>query len=297
MFSLLFILNLGLISVFAGGVAVQEANAQASMAGQAPTTSDMYCAGFFSSRPMDTSLEILSGEAAGFQNEFIERDIVYLSKGRERITTPGIEYMVIRPSIDSNPSESFEGQRNIMRGLGTLYAEVARIQVQIVHEASATAEVVFACEPIIKGDIAIPLSARQAPPFKSPQPFDRFAPPSGKPTGVIVASKEFQQVSGEGNVVYLNVGSNQGTQVGNYFRIFRTYLSNDKDPWQQNTRHFSTDVRGMRMSRKLTLQERASLPRTVLGELLVLSVQEESSTGIITFSREEITPGDEVEIE
>ena len=299
-FSLLFVLSLGLVSTIAETVAVQEANAQASttlQAGQTPTLSDIYCAGFFSNRPMDTTLEILGGEAAGFQNEFIERDIVYLSKGRERITTPGIDYMVIRPSIDSNPRESFEGQRDIMRGLGTLYAEVARIQVQIVHEASATAEVIFACEPILKGDIAIPLSARPAPPFKSPQPFDRFAPPSGKPTGVIVAGKEFQQAAGEGNVIYLNVGSNQGAQVGSYFRIFRSYLSGDKDPFQRNTRRFATEVRGMRLGRKLTPQERASLPRTVLGELLVLSVQEESSTGIITFSREEVSPGDEVEIE
>ncbi len=170
-FSVLFVLSLGLISVFAEGVAVQEASAQASMTapvGQAPTTSDMYCAGFFTNIPVDASLEILSGEAAGYQNEFMERDIVYLNKGRERITTPGVEYMVVRPTRDINPRESFEGQQEILKTMGTLYTEVARIQVQIVHEASATAEVVFACEPILKGDIAIPLSARQAPPFKSP---------------------------------------------------------------------------------------------------------------------------------
>ena len=299
-FSVLVVLSLGLVAVFAEGLATQEANAQASTApqvGQAPTTSDIYCSGFFTNSPLDASLEILGGEAAGFQNEFMERDIIYLNKGRARITTPGIEYMVVRPANDSNPRESFAGQRNMMRSMGTLYTEVARIQVQIVHEASATAEVVFACEPILKGDIAIPLSARQAPPYKSPQPFDRFAPPSGKATGVIVAGKEFQQNAGEGDVVYLNVGSGQGARVGSYFRIFRSYLSNDKDPYQRNTRQYATDVRGMRLGRKMTPQESASLPRTVIGELLVLSVQANSSTGIITYSWEEVSPGHEVELE
>ena len=299
-FSVLVVLSLGLVSVFAEGLAVQKANAQASTApqvGQAPTTSDIYCSGFFTNSPLDASLEILGGEAAGFQNEFMERDIIYLNKGRARITTPGIEYMVVRPANDSNPRESFAGQREMMKSMGTLYTEVARIQVQIVHEASATAEVVFACEPILKGDIAIPLGARQAPPFKSPQPFDRFAPPSGKATGVIVAGKEFQQNAGEGDVVYLNVGSGQGAQVGSYFRIFRSYLSNDKDPYQRNTRQYATDVRGMRLGRKMTPQESASLPRTVIGELLVLSVQANSSTGIITYSWEEVSPGHEVELE
>ncbi len=98
-------------------------------------------------------------------------------------------------------------------------------------------------------------------------------------------------------MVYLNVGSGQGARVGSYFRIFRSYVSNDKDPYQQNTRQYATDVQGMRLGRKLTPQESATLPRTVIGELLVLSVQENSSTGIITYSREEVYPGHEVELE
>ncbi len=140
-FSVLFVLSLGLISVFAEGVAVQEASAQASMTapvGQAPTTSDMYCAGFFTNIPVDASLEILSGEAAGYQNEFMERDIVYLNKGRERITTPGVEYMVVRPTRDINPRESFEGQQEILKTMGTLYTlytEVARIQASLFPHA------------------------------------------------------------------------------------------------------------------------------------------------------------------
>ena len=116
-FSVLFVLGLGLVSVFAEGLAAQQASSQAStmlQVGQAPTTSDIYCAGFFSSSPVEATIEIFGGEDGGFRNEFIERDIVYLSKGREWITTPGTEYMVVRPAIDSNPSESYAGQREMI---------------------------------------------------------------------------------------------------------------------------------------------------------------------------------------
>ena len=54
---------------------------------------------------------------------------------------------------------------------------------------------------------------------------------------------------------------------------------------------------GQQVGRRLTRAELASLPRNVLGEIMLISVEEGSSSGIITFSREEITLGDMVEIE
>ena len=279
-------LAIGLAVAFPARMAAQAA---------APTDTDLYCAGFFTPRSMDAAMSVLGGEDGGLKHEFSDRDIIYLTRGQG--AGPGSQFMVVRPIRDVNVRESFPGQRQIMMRLGTLYSEVARIQVRIVHEGSLTAEIVRACEPIVAGDLAIPLTPRSAPAYRSPKVADRFAPASGKPTGTVVASREFQQNVGEGKIVYLNLGRSQGAQVGSYLRVFRTASDRSQDPFEQAAREYATESMGQKMGRQLTRAEVASLPRVVLGEVMLLAVEEGSSTGIVTFSREEIYLGDQVELE
>ena len=278
------------------GATVQSAAPTAvSQLGRAPTESDIYCAGFFTHRAPDAGMSVLGSEDGGFKNEFGDRDFVYVSKGPG--ASPGAQYMLVRPVKDPNLRESFPGQQKMAAQLGTLFAEIARIQVRVVHEGSLTVEIMHACEPALAGDIAIPLATRSAPAFHTPKVVDRFAPSSGKATAVVVLGKEFRQNLGEDHVVYLNIGRSQGAQVGSYLRVFRTALSRDQDPFEQATRNYATDVTGQRTMRRQTRAERAALPRAVLGEILLLSVEDDSSAGIVTFSREEIYPGDGVELE
>lgn len=278
------------------GATVQSATPTAlSQLGKAPTDADIYCAGFFTHRSPGADMTVLGSEDGGFKNEYGDRDFIYLSKGQG--VTPGGQYMLVRAALDTNPRESFPGQKLMVAQLGTLYMEIARIEVRIAHEGSLTAEILHACDPVLAGDIAIPLAARSAPAFHSPKVVDRFAPSSGKATGVVALGKEFRQDLGEGHVVYLNVGKSQGAQAGGYLRVFRSALEKERDPFEQATRNYLTDVAGQSMGRRLTRADRATLPRSVLGEVLLLAVEDDSSTGIITFSREEINPGDEVELE
>ncbi|MBI1955085.1 MAG: hypothetical protein HYS38_01685 [Acidobacteria bacterium] len=294
-------LCLGLMVGFSGALWAQQASPQGEAAtaqrGQAPTDSDIYCAGFFARQPIAPNLVVLSNEDGGFKNEYVDRDIIYLNKGKQAISAPGGQYILVRPVKDVNPVEFFKGQRQRISQLGTLYAEVGRIQVRIVHEASATAEVLKTCEPILAGDIAIPFASRPAPPYRAEKMMDHFAPASGKATAMVVAAKDFQSTLGEGNIVYLNVGKNQGAQVGSYLRIFRSYAAADQDAFQQAARNYPTEIMGVPEGRKLTPAEVASLPRKVLGEIILLSVEEGSSTGIITFAREDVSPGDAAELE
>jgi len=280
---------LGLAVAFPPGTAAQGTQALA------PTDFDLYCAGYFSDSPVDTDMVVLRGEDGGFKNEFVDRDIIYLTRGQG--AAPGMQFMVVRPVRDVNPRESFAGQRDLVRSMGTLYAEIARIQVRVAHEASLTAEVTRGCEPILAGDLVIPLTPKSAPAYRTPKLVDRFAPASGKPTGTIVSAKEFQQSLGEGQIVYVNLGRAQGVQVGSYLRVFRTPISRAEDPFEIATREYLTTSMGQQMGRKMTRAELASLPRNVLGEVMVISVGEDTASGIITFSREEIVLGDMVEIE
>lgn len=300
-FSLLMILCLGAAGALRAQNATPEQQPEtmtaAQKAGHAPTDADIYCAGFFTRSPIGSDLVVLGGVDNGLRFEFADRDIVYLNQGAEVVKAPGGKYMLLRPIKDMNPTQPFPGQRDLVSQMGTLYAEVARIQVNIVHKNSSTAEILNSCEPVVAGDIAVPLAARLAPPYKEAKLSDRFAPSSGKATGMVAAIKEFMEAGGRGDVVYLNIGGKQNIHPGDYLRIFRTYQSPSQYIVQRGTRQYLTQIMGVPIGHKLTPEEIDSLPRTVVGEMMILSAQEETSTGIITYSWQDIYPGDQAEVE
>jgi len=269
----------------------------AELATKALTDSDLYCDGHFTHRPVESGLFVLGSEDGALKFEFSNQDIIYLSKGRKSINVPGGQYMVMRPVKDIIRYQSFPGQHALLSKLGTLYSDIARIQIQTIHENSASAKILTSCESVLEGDIVVPFVARSAPAYRSAQLTDRFAPSSGKATGIIAAIKEFQEAAGAGNIVYLNMGLKQGVQVGSYLRIFQTYRSPSQYLEQQGSRNYLTDLMGVPIGHKLTQEEIDALPRTVLGEMMILSAEDDSATAIITYSWQDIHPGDQVEIE
>ena len=114
---------------------------------------------------------------------------------------------------------------------------------------------------------------------------------------MIAALKEYQQAAGTGIPVYLNIGKKQGVDVGAYLRVFRPY-GGGSDTWvQEASDEYLQTIMGVDIGRKLTPAEKASLPRTILGELVVLTAEDETSTGFVTYSYEDIYPGDDAELE
>ncbi len=261
------------------------------------TDTDLYCSGYFAQDSIHSGITVLGGPDGGLKNEFSDGDAIYLTKGNREISTPESEYMILRAEADPNMTESFPGQHDVLKQMGTLYAEIARIRVRVVNEKSATAEILHACQPVLAGDIAVPFSARSAPPLRNAAMGDRYAPASGKPTGVIAAIKEFQQAAGTDHPIYLNIGKKKGANVGAYVRIYRKYGSASDEWIQKSTENYPIDIMGTYAGHKLSPEEKAALPRTILGEAIILSANDDTATALITYSWEDIYPGDEVEIE
>ena len=91
----------------------------------------------------------------------------------------------------------------------------------------------------------------------------------------------------------MNLGSAQGVQVGDYFRVFR-YHGTHIDMLYQNP-HMAYKVYGYG-STPIAYQW-DNIPRQVLGEGLVLRTGPNSATVLLTISREEMYAGDYVELE
>ena len=110
---------------------------------------------------------------------------------------------------------------------------------------------------------------------------------------MVVAGKDFGQVYGKLSAVYVNLGSNQGVKVGDYFRIFRYQGSMAETVPQNKGYQYSMYGFGSAPAR----YEWNDLPREILGEGIVIGVSRNSSTMIITFNSIEVYAGDYIEIE
>ncbi|GEM_PF-322104 len=261
-----------------------------------PKDADVYCAGFITTKPPVSGLYVISGAEGGLQEIFTDRDTIYLSKGAGYIVRPGGDYILLRPIIDPNYRvEWFKDQNKLIKSLGTVYTEIGTIRVGIVHEYVATAKVTHTCEEIQPGDIAVPLDLKPTPPAPTGV-FDEFAPATNKNDGRIVTGKNFEGTLGAGKTVYLSIGAEQGVDVGQNYRIFRTFATASGDPNRAYLDQTPQKLFGMRTNYKLSQSERDVLPRTVLGELVILSVNGHSATALITMSGAEIFPGDQVEL-
>ncbi|MEW5975864.1 MAG: LysM domain-containing protein [Acidobacteriota bacterium] len=257
-----------------------EPRAAAPAPAAAASYSELYCSGFFSPTEIPANLIITGGEEAETKSFFSDRDIVYLNKGTAGGVKPGDEYLVVRRSDEFGKFEPVF--RDARRRYGFYYIDLGRLRVLLAQEQSATAEIVFACEEMLPGDELIPVEDRQSP-TKRLVAFDRFAAPSGKRAGRIVMSKEYRTLLGQGHIVYINLGKKDNLQVGDYCRIYRHFNESNVAPFNKP----------MYRKNRRSFQE----VRKVIGELVVLRVDELASTALIVESTEDATVGDHVELE
>jgi hypothetical protein len=279
-------LKIGLSLALSAGAAVAQTSPNT------PSEADVYCSGAVTDQAIPNDTYIISGENSRYKNTFLPGDNIYLNHGQAQGIRVGDQFEVLRPIHDMNPNRWFKWQEQLTKAMGTMYQDVAILRVVHVGEKIATAESRVSCDLIQRGDIVRPLTARPIPQFHNVK-FDPFAAPSGKKTAMIVYGKEWTVASGASKIVYVNLGSSQGVQVGNYFRVFRYQGAHNETLYQiQDTEYKvygfgSTPV-------KYTWED---LPRQVLGEGIVLRTGPNSSTVLLTTAREEIFAGDYVELE
>lgn len=279
------------VGIFAGAMASQ---AHAQTASQVPLESQLYCSGMVTSDPVPTDTYVISGEESYFRVTYTDGKLVFLNKGASQGVKVGDQYDVIR----ANPSdylqyEWFRDQNKLLKAMGTTYEDEGRIRVVNVQQNTSTAEVVFSCAYVLRGDILQPFVARPAPMIKPAEGFDIFAPPSGKAKAMIVTTKYYGELAKDGTIVYVNLGSGQGVKVGDYFRVFRFQGNSNETEYQ--TPNVAYQIFGFGSSPRP--YSGAELPRDILGEGVVLRVSKNAATVLVTLSKKQMYPGDYVELE
>ncbi len=282
------------LSFLLGSVICSAQNAPTPVPATAqPDASSVYCSGFVADQRVSDEMRLISGEQSNYKIIFERGDYVHINRGTNQGVKEGDRFMVLRPQGDPLEVRWFKWQSKLMKAMGTPYVDAGQIQVVKAQPNVSVAEVTFSCNYMQRGDIIRPFEERPVAPYKELTKFDHFAPVSGKPVAMVVAGKDFHNASGQNDAIYVNLGTNQGVKVGDYFRVFR-YQGTLAETAPQ-TKDYQYALYGFGSAGKK--YEWNDLPREVLGEGIVLSASHNSSTVMITFSSSQIYAGDYVELE
>ncbi|HTC63735.1 MAG TPA: hypothetical protein VK709_12900 [Candidatus Saccharimonadales bacterium] len=285
------VLNIGLsigLSLSAAGLAMaQQANTNT------PTQKNLYCSGVITDKPVSDKLYVISGEDSSYKLIFSSGDTIYINAGGEQGVRIGDLFEVVRPVTDQMAETPwFKYQKMLTKAMGTQYADIGRLRVVHVDAKTSTAEIALGCELVQRGDTILPFAARPAPQFRDVK-LDPYAPPSGKKIAMVVTAKDYNALSATGNIVFVNLGSDQGVKIGDYFRVFRYQGSRNESMYQEKDTAFKLFGFGSAPA----AYEWNSLPREIVGEGIVLRTGPNASTVLLTDTRRGIYSGDYVEVE
>ncbi len=271
---------------------------------QTPTAADIYCAGFLTKDRIPDANYVNGGLEVPTSTKFEVGELIYLAGSGYQA---GQLYSIVRELRDVNEYELYPGQGKVLAAAGRPYGDIGRVRVVDTRSHSAIAQVEFSCDPINPGDVAVPFVEKPSVAFRAPGHFDRFAPANGKLSGRVVLGKDFDGVLGTGMKLYMNLGSNQGVKVGDYFRVVRSYTATLQDPvdslsfktgTSEDTQMRPPDFEANRFTRTKGVNIHVSdLPRRAVGEVVVVNVTPTASSAMVVFALEDVHAGDTVELD
>jgi hypothetical protein len=265
-----------------------------------PFPNDVYCSGLITTDQVPQKTFVVTGEESNTRLTYTLGDMVYVNKGSDAGAKIGDEFSLIRPKQDFLKEPWTKWQFDILRRMGTMWADEARVRVVEVQPKTSIAVIEHMCDAVQRGDIAVPFTEQPALSLKPFGPFDRFEPPDGKALAMVVAGANFRNELGRNDIMYVNLGNAQGVHVGEYFRIFR-YTGTEHETAYQTPRYAFDLQYGKSAAYGFgavpSSYDWSNTPREVLGEGIVLRTGPNSSTVLITFSTREVYAGDYVELE
>ncbi|MBI1823224.1 MAG: LysM peptidoglycan-binding domain-containing protein [Nitrospirae bacterium] len=235
-----------------------------SKKGTAWTTSDLLTGGFILKESSESDRK---GLIVASENEHLllgEGDVVYLiPEGSHRFKL-GEQYTIFEQVKSIHHPKTRRLMGKLIRIKGVL---------EIIPNSMASRKDTYSAK-IIKSYQLISLKDSVAP-YHPMDPINVVIHETPFPKqmyGVVVASKDIKENNGEHDIVYLDKGSQDGVQPGNLFVVFK---EGKKAPFYSPS--------GIE-----------SLPRRIIADLEVISVEKESSTAIVSRSLEPVIVGDQI---
>jgi len=279
--------------------------------------SESVCGGFVEQAPQSSVGQIVGAEQERERRIFAEGDLVFVDAGAQAGVRVGQEFSVVRPR------GQFRSKFSSKSGsLGVYTQEVGRLRVVRVRDRVAVAEVRLACADLLVGDLLRPAQERPVPAARPEMALDRFAEPTGKQTGRLVLARASREMVSRDDVVVVDLGAEDGVKVGDYLTVFRPkeqgtlvhygdeIAANARDGFEseeyrggghsnqsQRVKKVDGPKKGPTVKTPAIHRARPSVPRQVVGELVVLRVEGRTATAVVTRVAQEIHTGDAVEVQ
>ncbi|MEW6379036.1 MAG: LysM peptidoglycan-binding domain-containing protein [bacterium] len=183
-------------------------------------------------------------------------DLIYINRGKSQVS-PGAQFTVFRPHDQDmilHPETGLE--------IGYQIQILGVIEVKEVFERTALAQIIRSFSEIHLNDRIrtyqrIPLPARNEP--------------KEKIQGIVIAGEDGRINLATYNIVFLDQGKKQHIQAGDCFSIYRRDSIIDEN--------FQSS------------EQRSETVNDIVGELMVLKAEDDTSTALITKSKDAITVG------
>jgi hypothetical protein len=236
-----------------------EGEAGASMLGPVTEEMTLQCAQYVVDEPEDESLYILGSELGADKLALADRDLIYLSKGSNAGVKPGDLYTLHHTAYPlRHPATG--------KKVGLKVETTGWAKVLVVNENSACAVIEQACNDVHAGDYLRPFEKVNVPMVVRAVPTDCCNPPNGKLDRTIVDLQNDATMVGQGDLVTIDAGTDDGVSPGSIFSVYRIMYPS------------------------------VATPRNVVGEATVVAVRNKTATAKVTYSRSEIVVGDRVEL-
>lgn len=217
---------------------------------------------------LEQDMEVYGGAEAKVMMATL--DTVYLSYDPANPPIAGERLAVYRPERRIRDLK-LKGDREPKpdETIGYLVEVTGEVYVTRVSKKSAEAKIVSSTRPIERGMKVGELRTR----FSRVEP----VPSDVTDTGLVVDTVRDYELSGNYHFVISNLGASQGIRRGNVLEVVHKGDAYSK-------------------KHKLLTPYEEGHPRRLVGQVLVLEVQAESSIGVVIYSNREIEIGDHIEI-
>jgi len=197
-------------------------------------------------------------------------DYVRINLGSTGGVNPGSVYNIVRPTRRVTDPTRTGAERN----LGTHYLDIAQIKIVQAQADTSLARVTVNCEAIEVGDLLIPFVPLKMPELSPRRPFNSTMTSSGPTKGALVLMKNSVAGSGstytagagfptggaivgEGGIVYVDLGKDDDVKIGDLFVVYHG--------------------------------------EAAIGEIVLLKIDDKSSSALVTYSVDAFVLGDRVE--
>jgi hypothetical protein len=185
-------------------------------------------------------------------------DLVYVTGGASTGLVAGETYLIVNPAeIVKHPETG--------RTIGRQYNYLGQVRILCTEDGRSRAIVTETCREIPIGARLKPIPQLPIPIARVPSPAEWCDAPTGKASGYIVGSREWQLGLVEGNLVQIDLGTENGIQPGDFLTVTRR-----------------SQLRGQ--------------PPMVLGQIGVLTTEARTASAVVLQVRRELLIGDMVEL-